>query len=88
MTKIGHAAKQLQVRKGIWAMGMFRPPHSQTYANHGGNQKEDIVPSNILGLNVYQHGIIFRFFQNMVQPKAFLDISEGVNKKQQRLMSL
>lgn len=88
MTKIGHAAKQLQVRKGIWAMGMFRPLHSQTKANRGGNKKGDIVPSNILGLNVYQHEVIFRFFQNMVQPKAFLDISEGVNKKQWRLMSL
>lgn len=82
MTKIGHAAKQLQVRKGIWAMGMLRPPHSQMNANHGGNKKEDIVPSNILGLNVYQHGIIFRFFQNTLHPKASLDISEGVNKKQ------
>lgn len=82
MTKIGHAAKQLQVRKGIWAMGMLRPLHSQMNTNHGGNKKEDIVPSNILGLNVYQHGIIFRFFQNIVQSKASLDISEGVNKKQ------
>lgn len=63
-------------------MGMFRPPHSQTNANHGGNKKENIVPSNILGLNVYQHGIIFTLFQNVLQPKASLDISEEVNKKQ------
>lgn len=82
MTKIGHTAKQLQVRTGIWATGMLRPPHSQMNANHGGNKKEDIVPSNILGLNVYQHRILSRFFQNMVQLKAFLDISEGVNKRQ------
>lgn len=54
--------------------GMLRPPHSRTYAHHGGNKKEDIVSSNVLGLNVYQHGDIFRFFQNTVEPRAFLDV--------------
>ena len=54
--------------------GMLRPPHSRTYAHHGGNKKEDIVSSNVLGLDVYQRGVFFRFFQNTVKPRAFLDI--------------
>lgn len=55
--------------------GMLRPPHSRTYTHYGGNKQKDIVSSNVLGLLVYQHGTIFRFFQNRVKPRAFLDIT-------------
>jgi len=65
--------------------GMLRPPHSRTYAHHGGNKKEDIVSSNVLGLNVYQHRAIFRFFKTQSSPGLSWtsgDCFEGVHKKQ------
>lgn len=61
--------------------GVLRPLCSRTYARHGGNKKRDIVSSNILGLNVYQHGAVFQiFFQNTIESRAFLDM-EGTASK-------